>query len=303
MPESEEFWDFYWEMRLQELQNLGKREAILTASRLIRRLAETPGEAVRLLELGCGEAQIIGALVEGHSQVKDIQRSVGIDYIPRSIETCRRRYPQMQFIEGDFTDPGLLEKLGEFELVLLVNALHEVFTAGFSPELGQIDVTAAKEKTEHALAGAVERIAPGGYLLLFDGLEMPGDPDQKVRLRFQSRQARQHFDTFAREYHPFQISYQEVGSPFLVELSQRYFTRYITKSIFLGKTLWQTERLESYQYFTQTEFCQAIGRLGLEIRELRTLTVDEDKWINLVEIETPGARFPEEHILIVAQKK
>ena len=80
MPESEEFWDFYWEMRLQELQNLGKREAILTASRLIRRLAEMPGQAVRLLELGCGEAQIIGALVEGHAQVRDIQRSVGIDY-------------------------------------------------------------------------------------------------------------------------------------------------------------------------------------------------------------------------------
>jgi hypothetical protein len=302
MPESEEFWDFYWEMRLQELQNLGKREAILTASRLIRRLTEKPGQAVRLLELGCGEAQIIGALVEGHAQVREIQRSVGIDYIPRSVETCRRRYPQMQFIEGDFTDAGLLERLGAFELVLLVNALHEVFTSGFSVELGEIDVPSAKRKAGDALAGAVGRLAPGGYLVLFDGLEMPGNPEQRVRLRFQSRLARQQFDTFAREYHPFQIVYQEVGGPFLVELSQRHFTRYITKSIFLGKPLWQTERLESYQYFTQAEFCQAITGLGLEIRELRTLTVDEDKWNNLVELDSPGARFPEEHILIVAQK-
>ena len=172
-------------------------------------------QAVRLLELGCGEAQIIGALVEGHAQVRDIQRSVGIDYIPRSIETCRRRYPQMTVYRGRFHRSRFAGNVwATFELVLLVNALHEVFTAGFSAALGAIDVPAAKLKAENALVGAVGRLAPGGYLVLFDGLEMPGDPDQMVRLRFQSRLARQHFDTFAREYHPFHITFREVGSPF-----------------------------------------------------------------------------------------
>jgi hypothetical protein len=302
MPESDQFWDFYWEMRLEGLQNLGKREAILTGSRLIRRMAQQPGQPVRLLELGCGEAQIIGALVEGHSQVIGINQSIGIDYIPKSIDTCRKHYPQMRFIEGDFTDPRLLTGLGPFEMVLLVNALHEVFTSGFSAELGEIDVPAAKHKAEQALTGAVSLLAPGGYLLLFDGLEMPGDPHDKLRLHFLSRQARQHFETFAREYHPFQITYREYASPLHLELTRRDFTRYITKSIFLGKALWQTERLESYQYFTESEFRAAITRQGLEIRELRTLTVDEEKWNDLVEIETPGVNFPEEHILIVAQK-
>ncbi|MDO8970808.1 MAG: methyltransferase domain-containing protein, partial [Saprospiraceae bacterium] len=132
MPESDGFWDFYWEMRLQELQNLGKRAAILAASRLIRRLFEHSGQMVRLLELGCGEGQIIGALVEGHNQVPGIGSSVGVDYIHTSVLTCRARYPVMKFIEGDFTHPELLQSLGQFEVVLLVNALHEVFTAGFS---------------------------------------------------------------------------------------------------------------------------------------------------------------------------
>ncbi len=303
MGESDTFWDFYWEMRLEGLQNLGKREAVLTASRLIRRMAQRPGQRVRLLELGCGEAQIIGALVEGHAQVAGMDQSVGIDYIPRAVATCRQRYPQMRFIEGDFTDEGLLAGLGTFELVLLVNALHEVFTAGFSAELGEIDVPAAKQRAEAALAGAVGRLAPGGCLVLFDGLEMPGDPHEKLRLRFLSRQARQHFETFAREYHPFRIHFRDCDGPLHVELSRRDFTRYITKSIFLGKALWQTERLESYQYFTKDEFRAAVGRQGLTIRELRTLTVDEDKWTNLVEIETPGVGFPEEHILIVAEKE
>ena len=157
-----------------------------------------------------------------------------------------------------------------------------------------------RRKTRWPARWSVWRRAVTWYCLM--GWKRQAIPIRWFVCAFKARLAREHFDIFAREYHPFQISFREVGSPFVVELSQRYFTRYITKSIFLGKPLWQTERLESYQYFTQTEFCQAIDGLGLEIRELRTLTVDEDKWNNLVEIETPGAKFPEEHILIVAQK-
>jgi hypothetical protein len=87
-----------------------------------------------------------------------------------------------------------------------------------------------------------------------------------------------------------------------VELSRRDFTRYITKSIFLDKPLWQTERLESYQYFNEVEFREAISSLGLTITTLRTLTVNYEKWQDEVEIETPGADFPVEHILFLAQK-
>jgi cyclopropane fatty-acyl-phospholipid synthase-like methyltransferase len=67
MQESDEFWDFYWEVNLQDMEDLGKREAILASSKLIRRLSVNPDQRVRLLELGCGEGQIIGALVEAHN--------------------------------------------------------------------------------------------------------------------------------------------------------------------------------------------------------------------------------------------
>ena len=303
MPETESFWNFYWEVRLQELQNLGKKEAVLAASRLIRKLAADFDRPVRLLELGCGEGQIIGTLVEGHAQVKSIQESVGIDYNPRSIETCRRRFPMMRFVDGDFTLAETMEDLGQFEIVMMVNALHEVFSDSYSQDLKEVDVPAAKQNVLQALSGAVAKLAVGGYLLLFDGLEMMGDIHRKVRVKFRNPQAREHFMTFVREYHPFQISYRNLGGSNRIELSQRDFTRYITKSIFLGKGLWRTERLESYQYFNQDEFITAIDDLGLTIVEKRTLTVDEEKWSRQVQIESHGVGFPEEHILIIAQKK
>lgn len=302
MLESDDFWDFYWEVRLQEMEDLGKREAILAVSQLIRRLAEKPDQPVRLLELGCGEGQIIGALVEAHAQVHSIHASVGVDYKSQAIENCRRAYPGLQFVTGDFTDPALLAGLGQFEIVLLVNALHEVFSSGYAEELGEIDVSSAKQKVNRAFAGAAGRVTQEGYLVLFDGLDPPGDLQEKLRLRFRHPQARQDFAVFAREYHPFRITYRELEDPYCVEISRRDFARYITKSIFLGKQLWQTERLESYQYFTEPEFRTAFAAAGLVIHELHTFTVNYEKWNSLIEIENPGIDFPDEHILILAQK-
>jgi SAM-dependent methyltransferase len=302
MPESDEFWDFFWEVRLRELEDLGKREAILVVSKLIRSLAERPNQPVRLLELGCGEGQIIGALVEAHAQVNAMHASCGVDYSHQAIEKCRRAYPGMSFIEGDFTDQDLIEKLGLFEIVLLVNSLHEVFSSAYSPELGEVAALDGKQRVERALAIAAAQLAPGGHLALFDGLENPGDLQERLCIRFRSRLARRRFDAFVGEYQPFRISFRELGDPLLVELSTRDFTRYITKSIFLGKRLWQTERLESYQYFNQAEFRAVFARLGLVISELRTLTVDYEKWSSEVEIVTPGVDFPAEHILILARR-
>jgi hypothetical protein len=303
MSESDAFWDFYWEVRLQEMDDLGKREAILATSKLIRVLAERPGQPVRLLELGCGEGQIIGPLVDAHNQVRSIQTSRGVDYSHKSIEKCRRAYPGITFIEGDFTNYDLLSGLGHFEIILLVNALHEVFSAAYSPELGEIAVPNGKQRVENALAGAMESLAPGGMLVLFDGLEPSGDIRERLWIRFRNWQARRRFETFASEYRPFKISYQESSDHLLVGLTLRDFTRYITKSIFVGKRLWQTERLESYQYFNEAEFRATLTHLGLTICDLRTLTVDFEKWHSEVEIETPGIDFPAEHVLIVAQKK
>jgi SAM-dependent methyltransferase len=303
MPDSDEFWDFYWELRLQELEDLGKREAILEVSKLIRGFILQNFKSVRLLEMGCGEGQIIGPLVEAHSEICSVNACVGVDYKPQAIEKCRHAYPNMQFLVGDFTGPDLLASLEQFEIVMLVNALHEVFSSGYSRDLGEVDVPAAKHRVEQAIAGAASKIIPGGYLLIFDGLEPPGDLQETMRVRFRHQKAREHFNIFAREYHPFRISYREMGDPYCIELSRRDFTRYITKSIFLGKQLWQTERLESYQYYTEEEFRTVLKNQGLEIRDLRTLTVDYENWSELVEIETPGADFPVEHILILAQKK
>lgn len=257
---------------------------------------------MRLLELGCGEGQVIGALLDAHFQECILQTSVGVDNNAQSLARCRRDYPGLVCVKGDFTDVDLLAGLGKFDVVLLVNALHEVFSDCFSHELGEIDVPFAKQRVEQAFAAAVGCLEPGGWLILFDGLEPSGDPQQILHIRLRDQQMRQEFQTFVEQYYPFPITYREVESPLCVELSQHAFTRYLTKSIFLGKGLWESEWLQSYQYFTEEEFRAAFSRQGLEIIELKTLTMNEEKWRYRVEIITPGVDFPDEHILILARR-
>ena len=302
MPENDAFWDFYWESHLQPMENLGKRAAILAVSALIRRLAGQTSHPLRLLELGCGEGQVIGTLLEAHSQVCSLPDSLGVDYNARFLAQCRRDHPDLRCIEGDFTDPALLAGLGKFDIVLLVNALHEVFSDCFSSELGEIDIPTAKLRVEQALAAAADRLELGGWLVLFDGLEPAGDPGRMIRIRFRDSQVRRDFDRFVEEYQPLRITCRQVESPLCVELPWRDFTRYITKSIFLGKRLWESERLQSYQYFTEGEYRAAFERNGLKITDLQTLTVNEEKWRNLVDIDTPGVSFPDEHIMIQARQ-
>ncbi len=291
------FWDFYWETRLQYLQGQGKGQVILQASRLLRQ----PGHAMRILEAGCGEAQIIGALVDAHGSPSGEQASVGIDRDLKALALARKNFPSVRFLAGDFTDPSLLQSLGQFDLLLLVNALHHVFSDAFDPILGEINVSEGKARVHTSFSDLAHTIKPGGYLILFDGLEANHPWDAPVQIRFKNPEAWQKFQIFAREYKPFQIQYQRdnVGR---VTLSQRDFTRYVTKIIFLGKPLWEREQHESYQYFYEDEMRQMLAQNGLSILEFRLLSVDYDHWLQDVELLTPGVEFPPEHVIISAQK-
>lgn len=300
MQDSDSFWDFYWDTRLREMETLGKREAILAGSGLVRRLSRELGRPLRMIEPGCGEGQVVGALLDAHSQHIQGRVPVGVDYNPRSLARCRKDHPGWPFIEGDFTSPAVMDGLNGYDIVLLVNAIHEVFSFTRSPETKRVDVPLAKQGAAQALARSVNCLAPGGWLLLFDGLEPP-NPDEEISIRFNDQRARAGFETFAAEYRPFKIHYQSAGGPLRVRLSRHDFARYITKSIFLGKALWQSEQNESYQYFTEIEFRAACANCGLRIHELRTLTVNMEKWRRLVDPGPDG--FPAEHILILAQKE
>ena len=71
---------------------------------------------LRVLELGCGTGDLLGALEPSHG--------VGIDLSQNMIEVARRTFPRFQFMQGDVEDPDLLESLeGTFDVIILSDTI------------------------------------------------------------------------------------------------------------------------------------------------------------------------------------
>jgi SAM-dependent methyltransferase len=72
---------------------------------------------LRVLELGCGEGDLLAALQP--------DRGTGVDFSPRMIEQARRRHPQLQFVQADAHD--LSQLTGPFDVIVLSDLLHDVW--------------------------------------------------------------------------------------------------------------------------------------------------------------------------------
>lgn len=290
---NDSFWNFYWDERLQFLQGQGKREVILRASQLIRETASP----FRILEAGSGCGQVVGALAGAHGCTD----CVGIDIDPKALLTAARDYPQVRFQHGDIRDQIFLKTLGKFDLLILVNTLHHVFSEGLSGVTTRERIRHGKQAVEACFKGMAGMLGPGGVMIIFDGLEPDNAVETMVEIGFRSPEARHNFLTFAREFQPWKIEFLPL-TDMAVRLNLRDFSRYLSKLIFLAKPLWERERQESYQYMTKDEIQKMLAEYNFRLVEWHLLSVDYAHWLDAVEILTPGMEFPAEHVMLLAEK-
>jgi SAM-dependent methyltransferase len=70
------------------------------------------GEGARVLDLGCGTGDLLGALAPGYG--------VGVDLSARMIEIARQQFPDYRFVHGDVEDARVLGALdGPFDVIVL----------------------------------------------------------------------------------------------------------------------------------------------------------------------------------------
>lgn len=300
--ENQALWASYWGERQRSLQNpLGKRRAVIAAFQLLRRLARKFAQPVRIIELGCGEGHVLAELLKLCTANKiAVESAVGVDNQAQIIESARRVYPQIDFVVADYAREPL--DLRPFDLVLLVGTLHEVFSSNYSRTLGEIDRRLGKQAVKQALERSARMVGDNRSIVLFDGVES-ALPDFKITVKFQSSDSLEEFRNLVSNYEAFRLDYEELEEVDRIRISLHDFTRYITKTRFFNSSLWEIEKRESYQYFNEEEFRKALGAVGFDILELQCSSPYQEDWRNRVSIETSGADFPQENILIVAQRK
>lgn len=73
-------------------------------------------EGLRVLELGCGTGELLGALKPSYG--------VGIDISPLMIEKAAEAWPEIDFVVGDVEDPAVLSAIGRpFDVIVLSDIL------------------------------------------------------------------------------------------------------------------------------------------------------------------------------------
>lgn len=106
-------------------------------STLVRWLAGRSG--IDILDVGCGSGWLTG-LLEEHGHV------VGTDLADEPLETARARYPQAEFIAGDFADIDFGDR--KFDVIISVEVLSHV------------------EDQSAFMAKVAKLLKPGGELLI-----------------------------------------------------------------------------------------------------------------------------------------
>ncbi|MBP8002229.1 MAG: class I SAM-dependent methyltransferase [Chloroflexi bacterium] len=293
-------WQLYWETRRQRLQEKGSKGLVVAVTnQLIKLLQEQGHQPISIVTLGCGEGHILSAIREANATTP--LSLIGIDIQADVIAQAKQFYPDFQFLVADYRDPVWRSQVGSVHLVLLVNSLHEVYSATRDPRTGFIAEQEGKQQVRQTLAHIAAALEPDGYLVLFDGLEHDLPGSAPITIQFCSDAAANLFTKFAHEYQAEPITFTRILDQ-QITLPLRHFTRFITKTLFLETPLWAIERDESYQYFTEREFLETLIPLGLLIQEIQRLSPHLEQWQQWVTLLTSDVLFPDEHILLVGQK-
>lgn len=295
-------WNNYWRERQNSLQNpQGKMRAVTAAYETLEKLRNDLKRPLRIIELGCGEGHILGDVLRICADNRiPIEKSVGVDNQVDAIRSAGEIYPRTNFIVADYTTQIL--RLEPFDLVMMIGTLHEVYSSNYSKISEEIDHEHGQKAVVSALFNNLHLVKDNGYILLFDGVEHSLPLNHSITIKFHSDDSLNEFKKFADEYKAFHIRYKYLNLKNCIEVSIRDFTRYITKTRFINSNLWEIEKWESYQYFTENEFRKWFDYIGLRIIKLSTASPYEKDWQQRVKIKTPRLDFPKENILIIGQK-
>lgn len=82
-------------------------------------------EGMRVLDLGCGDGRLLAALNPSYG--------VGVDFSPNMVAIAKKKYPDLEFHEGDVENPDVITGLsGTFDIIILsdtIGSLEDCQTA------------------------------------------------------------------------------------------------------------------------------------------------------------------------------
>lgn len=291
-------WKKYWQTRETNFKTfLGKKHATISLENIISSgFGNKSLDEIRILDLGCGNGFTLNHIFELFNGQLKSKNLYGLDKNADVLSEAKLKSRQFNYINRDLLENWETD-LPQFDLVFSINTFHELF----SSSLIENEWNESKNTIENTIEKVSKTIINNGYLLLFDGVE-GNDLHKDIKFKLNTVFARQAFEKFCNEYKIFDLSIKNCRENDSYSLSNRDFIRFITKLKWIFSELWEIEKNESYQYFTDVEFENTMRKFGLVIFQKEFFISDLDFWESNITIINVKNNFPWEHILITSKK-
>lgn len=299
----ENYWEKYWKTREENFNSiLGKKQVLDLITNILKTGFNKPLKEIRILDIGCGDGYALNYLKKNCNDLQ-VENLWGLDKNCDVLDKAKSKYGIKNLLCVDLNKSWSIIPL-QFDIVFSINTFHEVFSEIIRSDEAGVDlIEKGKKKIKEIIKILSNHINPNGYLILFDGVESDS-PESLVRFKLVSEFAENAFIKFCKEYKAISINCQceLINRNKSYMLTLREFTRFITKFKWINSELWDIEKLESYQYFTNQEFIETIQSCDLNVFLNDKFISDIDLWRQNISIIDKNINYPWEHILITAKK-
>lgn len=243
-----------------------------------------------VVDKGCGTGKLLVALARRWPQSAFVGVDLSREFLRRSDENTYAA-EDVDFVLGDAADQQI--ESGRASTIIFSSIMHEVYSySGYS-----------RQRVMAALRSAFAELAPGGRMLMRDGISPP--PGIR-RIRFLRPEVAAQFEKFAVEFrHGAGVAFCRIDGD-TVELSAHDANEFLCKKDYLKN--WHIEVHEEFGVFTLEEWRAALSAVGFTCREARgyaspwIVTHRYEGSVQLLDSSGAPVGWPDTNAVVVGEK-
>ncbi|MFH1863333.1 MAG: hypothetical protein ABIJ85_00265 [bacterium] len=267
-----------------------KNIVIPTAIELITKHLQKKS-VVKILDVGCFNGAMLNQIrINTPDELRQQVHYAGAEVDKSLIDDGRKKYPELTFNYMDLN--GSLPDLGQHDIVVLSNVLHEV-----TPNSEGTDAEAAISATLREISSFV---TAGGNLLILDGLK-PNHDDKIIEVHFTGSGPHKLYKFFAQKYSAFKVHAVDIGTN-AIQTRGKDLVTFMTKARYLFEDYWPIESQQSYQFFTKEQFYKVLGLSGFRITRFEPQRFTQEYLNSIYASTNPKIEYPAKNVLVVATK-